>query len=504
MATDTLTLRIEERGGVLTAKKVEDVGDEVEKAGKKSRKSSKDLNIFSRTIQFMGVRAVIATVAIVALSVASLALAPQIAAVTAAMFSLGAIVAPIALLAAGAMMIFKDTVEQAGSSASELRDMFAQLQHAFRVMVAPAAALVFQALTKSMEILIPVLESLRPAMTEFGRAVGGALVVAAQGLADAGPQFSTFLQSLGPVLMTVAQAVGPLTSAFLALAQLGLPMLQALLSLLVKFLLWFSNAIPTVMEFTGVGQAVGGVLRDLGTIFASVYDNMQPFLAIAVQILGLAWVAFAGAIHWIAQNMDVLGPIIAAVAEALIIAGVAWGIYAAAMAVANAVMAINPFIALAIAIVAVTLYLIHLYNTSESFRQKVNEVWTAVKNLASGLKDGIGAAIDWLVPKIMWLIDKLEWIFNHSPQGLIAKGLGQGVKGAAHLLGLANGTPSVTSGGAFVVGEQGPEVVHLPAGSAVTPNGGGDVTVHATLVMPDGTVLARQTLKAARKAQSVR
>ena len=43
----------------------------------------------------------------------------------------------------------------------------------------------------------------------------------------------------------------------------------------------------------------------------------------------------------------------------------------------------------------------------------------------------------------------------------------------ASMQGLATGTPRVTRAGRFLVGEQGPEEVFLPAGSAVVPNGGG-------------------------------
>ena len=43
--------------------------------------------------------------------------------------------------------------------------------------------------------------------------------------------------------------------------------------------------------------------------------------------------------------------------------------------------------------------------------------------------------------------------------------------------GLATGTPKVTRGGRFTVGENGPEEVFLPAGSAVLPNGGSPAIV---------------------------
>ena len=54
--------------------------------------------------------------------------------------------------------------------------------------------------------------------------------------------------------------------------------------------------------------------------------------------------------------------------------------------------------------------------------------------------------------------------------------------GKGGLPGLANGTSNF-AGGLAIVGEQGPELVDLPTGSAVIPNdriGGGGVTVNVT------------------------
>lgn len=61
----------------------------------------------------------------------------------------------------------------------------------------------------------------------------------------------------------------------------------------------------------------------------------------------------------------------------------------------------------------------------------------------------------------------------------------ESVQAVTNVQGLATGTNRVTSGGAFIVGENGPEVVSLPVGSAVTPNGGvGGMTFNITINNP--------------------
>jgi hypothetical protein len=119
------------------------------------------------------------------------------------------------------------------------------------------------------------------------------------------------------------------------------------------------------------------------------------------------------------------------------------------------------------------------------------------------------------VDKITWLNDHIASLLGKlGPVGkaidVLTPGGDQGLASNAGLLGIP-GVPIlaeggvVTRGGSAIVGDQGAEVVHLPKGSAVTPGVGGTETihVHATLVTPNGEVLARQTLKAARRKQSL-
>ena len=74
--------------------------------------------------------------------------------------------------------------------------------------------------------------------------------------------------------------------------------------------------------------------------------------------------------------------------------------------------------------------------------------------------------------------------FGAAKEGLVSSGMsyvaaGESIgSGISNIVGLATGG-TVTKSGAFLVGERGPEIVNLPKGSAVTPNGGGNtINVH--------------------------
>ena len=135
------------------------------------------------------------------------------------------------------------------------------------------------------------------------------------------------------------------------------------------------------------------------------------------------------------------------------------------------------------------------------------KITTAASGMWSGVKSGFRSAINWVIDQWNGLVEGLSGSFL----GKVAGKVGVDV-GAATLNHIATGGP-IRKGGAALVGERGPEVVSLPTGSRVWSNqqsasaiegGGGDTLIAATFVTPDGEVLARQTVRAARKKQSTR
>jgi hypothetical protein len=247
-------------------------------------------------------------------------------------------------------------------------------------------------------------------------------------------------------------------------------------------------------------------------IFVVLYDALKPFLPILAAIGGFLAGAFLEGLKTLAGWLEAMP------ADLRLILTMT-GLFIGALWLLDAAITANPVGALVVGIILLVGLLTMAYQKVGWFRSAVDWLAQAAKDAAVWLsnaydwiKRAFGDAIDYVVPKVMWLIDKIKWIIDkagtvtgfagkvlkYSPYGVAT----QGVLKGAHALGLQSGG-SVTRGGAFRVGEAGPETVTLPAGAAVTPHGGGDVYVHATLVMPDGEVLARQTLRAARRKQSV-
>jgi TP901 family phage tail tape measure protein len=139
--------------------------------------------------------------------------------------------------------------------------------------------------------------------------------------------------------------------------------------------------------------------------------------------------------------------------------------------------------------------------------------------IVKGIVTAIVHAVSWMVSQIGHLIGKV--LGPLSGVGHFLGGLAGGASGilgdVGGFMGLAGGTPMVTQGGSFLVGEQGPELVILPRGAAVQPNhelgalakalagssgtSGGDINI--TLEV-DGRVLAKSVVRAGLEAQACR
>ena len=105
------------------------------------------------------------------------------------------------------------------------------------------------------------------------------------------------------------------------------------------------------------------------------------------------------------------------------------------------------------------------------FAAPFKALWSVVKTIAVAIVH----AISWAVSQIEHLLSKILGPLKsvaHFAGGLIGGGL-HALGDVGHFMGLANGTPQVTTPGTFLVGERGPELVHLPRGAAVQPNESG-------------------------------
>ena len=77
--------------------------------------------------------------------------------------------------------------------------------------------------------------------------------------------------------------------------------------------------------------------------------------------------------------------------------------------VLNIVLTANPIGLVIAAIGALVTAVVYAYNNCESFRKIVNQVWEAIKPLATAIMDGLAKAFEWLVEKCK---EAWEWLKN--------------------------------------------------------------------------------------------
>lgn len=584
MSVEDLTLRMRARGGRSTARDIDRVGDAVDRTGKKAKKTSLIVKVYTSALFTLQKRAAMLTIVLGLLSVTLLAVVPAVALLTAGMVALAGVLGPVAALGAGAMYLFAQGAGVAGSAASELTDVLAALKHSALVAIAPGAAVMMRGLSEAIVTLLPMIESLRPAFTELGGAVSRAMQTAATGLAGMGPEFERLIRAAGPMIEKMGSMVAPFTQALIDLAIAGMPVLSKMLDWLLAFVQWLGSAVEWSVKFfksatwsnyleSGfhiVGTAarwVGSVFGDLGGIVGQLYTELGPITSLLGGALLFFLQLLADVLGVVNDNFEYLEPLV----QPLTIAFIALKIQAMALALGlrlhalgalavatahfialgptgmlitafwalNAALMANPVGVVIIAIIALVGAVYLAYKNFGWFRDAVNWVWNALKDAWGWIKSNwmtlgkiLLAPFTPFLALIKLIVDKLDVVKDVAGTVL---GVGQSI-GNALLPGNPFGGGDDDDGprkgkkarggvidrsGSYDVGERGKERVFLGAGDVVQPHGGfepppdplkppqpaedpRELWVAATFVLPDGTVVAKQVVKAAKKKASTR
>jgi phage-related protein len=514
MPRDDLTLEMNARGGRETRREIDKTGRSTRNLGKDFVDARDKSNMFERALRLLGTRMGMIIILGVALS---LTLGPPLLValtlLTAALVTLGGVFAGGFIVGLAVAQRWAETVKSAGSAAWELNQAFQNIRKRFSELTASGADTVMRSLAKALEILAPLMETLAPAFNALATAIAVSIEAVAQGLTGLGPDFSLLLYAAAPLIQQLATAIEPLGRLLANVGLAGIPVLQVLVGWLIDFVRWLGPAIADLTTFAqsaegqqviadvfgavvAAAKALGPFLLELGRLLVNVFKTIQPFLpALGVVLVG-ALMAVTAILKFVNDNFDVFLAVLVGVGVVLV--------------------SLSPMVWLVVAaVIAIGVALIYAWQHSEAFRQILIDIWNWIQNklvpalVSAGdwIKTAFGDAVDFIVPKITWLIDKIKWIVDKAGgvSGLLGKGRSLIHTDVPFIPGIATGG-TIQRGGVAVVGERGPEMVHLPTGSTVTPNGGGSeavTVVHATLVMPDGEVLARQTLRAARRKQSV-
>jgi hypothetical protein len=538
VAEETLNILMRARGAREVVRETRRVGRGLRDAGDESKRSAKKVGMFDRALQLLGTRM---GMLIILGTVLTFTFGPSllvaIALLTAASLALGAVIAPVIGLVAGAMLIFKANSDKAGTAAAYLKAQLASTRKAFIRMISPGANILMKALAQSLQILAPLFWQLRGPMTQFAKAMAAVMVSVSKALVVLGPELAGLVTAVIPLLAQMGPAIAPFIGTLIDLATAGIPVLSTMVGWIVKFSEWLRPAIQDAIAFAqsedgvkvwnatlgamaSAGVYLWGIIKDLASIVLQIADDFSTEGAVGGG--AFLWVlnALSDAIDWASKNWGTVSPVI----YGLVAAFTAFKI---AVALTNAVLLLSPWTWLAIALVGIV-----AGQKFESVRTAVDLVWTALKalwdlflvsplavaavdlgHMADNAWKAMGG-INGIKDALQSVKDAWDSLPNPVRSG-ITTGIGAGLKSSVKQMlgpagdlilgGKAEGGP-VQRSGRYMVGEKGPEVVDLQRGNYVHPNGAATPpqNIHVTLVMPDGQVLAKQTVRAARKALSTR
>ena len=570
MAEEQLTLRMRTRGAARTAAEVKAVGEAVDDVDdntvsldKTNRRTTKSTNALGGAIRQVIARMIVMGAIIGVLGVGLGGLAGAIGVVA---LAFGATLLPIAGIAIAAMITWEDQVKKVGSEAWKLNRVAGSLKRTFVQTFGPAVNQTFIGIRRGLRAIQPLLASLRGPLRVFGQALGGSIELFMRGIGEMGPEIRQMILAIAPLMRLLVKPALALAGAFVQIATGVAQWLSSSQGLSTMESIW-----------AGIKAVAGGfweVLEGIWEIAKLVWKDLMP--EGGEGFVGILH-AIGGALKWVADNWNILGPIVYVIGAALIAffitLAIAGGALVAALSGMGAVVAA---VIGGIAALVVALYM--AYKRNETFRNAVNWLWRALKNVARWIITAGKNAFKALVTAFNWVsragknvakalvsawgwvkraaTNTKDWVVNawrdvvsfiKGIPGRItsaASGMFDGIKEALRSAvnwvinawnGLelgpikiplapdipAIGTPDVPTiatggtvrrGGVAVVGERGPEIVNLPTGSRVHSNqmsqalagGGGDTLIAATFITPDGEVLARQTVRAARRKQSTR
>ena len=175
--------------------------------------------------------------------------------------------------------------------------------------------------------------------------------------------------------------------------------------------------------FSGVKNAV---LAEFLPALTSIMNIIAQFVSEHGSEITATMSAFGDVIKVLADNFDVLAPIIGAATTAMIaykaassISGLIGTLTAAtqgqtiAQTLLNAVMNANPFVLVATLIAGLVAAIVVLWNTNEGFRNAVKNAWNAVKNGISAAGNSIKTVFSNLGASVESLKENVKNKFNN-------------------------------------------------------------------------------------------
>lgn len=222
---------------------------------------------------------------VAAAAAAAASLAEAVGGVLALGDAFGAALIPGIALGIGAILRFKDTSDEAGSAANELKESFGEFGDVFQHATAGGADAVFRGLTGALRDLSPMVKELGPAFTKLGQAGGDAFRLLGKEFSSPAWQhfFASMIDSLAKLTPIFARSFGALARILANIAQASMPFLIAGLRDVAHWLDGIARSTSHIGDLrNGIGGLVGqlkawlGLGKALGNVFLGFLEAAAP------------------------------------------------------------------------------------------------------------------------------------------------------------------------------------------------------------------------------------
>lgn len=157
--------------------------------------------------------------------------------------------------------------------------------------------------------------------------------------------------------------------------------------------------------------------KAFSALMGAIGDMLLPILIPAMQFATQVIEALADGFKALpAPLKGVIGVVLAVVMGFLAfttIIGIVQGV-ASAISALNLVMLMNPYVLIAVAILALIAALVYLYMTCEPVRNAIDGFGQALWGLGEAIYSGIAGAIQWLIDGFTWLWDTITGLFSST------------------------------------------------------------------------------------------